>query len=433
MRVKIIVLITAILIAGTATALAQEPVPPDPGIAPPDQVEKKLSQEQEIEKLIGELTGDDSTLRDGAQKRLIEIGLPVAGAVEKLVGSDRMDIRARAKKILEALHYVTMADRAKILKEIDLCLWGCEPKPVDEETKKLLEELSSDDWQTRENAVKKLVEKGVPVLREVAKLLDSDDLDRKDRAEKIISEIRGKNKKAFKEQLDKSTGTVRQLGSAPYYLVDLLSTKGASALERIVARFLAEAADMIMTEADLNRAGRFGPGGRSITISTVNGVKTVTVNGEQVNLLGKNPPAAKVLTAIVSDKKADRDLKEKAVRALGARGETSAVAELIKLLGSAGGLLKVEVAAALRKLTGQEFGPTRSSTFEEVDQALENWKKWWEENKDNQKYHLSAASADDDESIITDNDLQKRIQKLVKKAMAEAEKERKKENEEEGK
>ncbi len=59
------------------------------------------------------------------------------------------------------------------------------------EGKKLIEELSSDDWQTRENAVKKLVEKGVPVLREVAKLLDSDDLDRKDRAEKIISEIRG--------------------------------------------------------------------------------------------------------------------------------------------------------------------------------------------------------------------------------------------------
>jgi hypothetical protein len=276
------------------------------------------------------------------------------------------------------------------------------------------------------------VEKGVPVLREVAKLLDSDDLDRKDRAEKIISEIRGKNKKTFKEQLDKSTGTVRQIGSAPYYLVELLSTKGASAMEKIMARFLAESADMIMTEADLNKAGRFGPGGRSITISTVNGVKTVTVNGEQVNLLGKNPPAAKVLTAIVSDKKADKDLKEMAVRALGARGETSAVGELIKLLGSAGGLLKVEVAAALRKLTGQEFGPTKSSTFEEVDQALENWKKWWEENKDNQKYHLSAAPAgEDDESIITDIDLQKRIQKLVKKAMAEAEKERKKENEEE--
>ncbi len=427
MRVKMFVLAAAILIAWTCPALAQEPVPPDPGDAPPQQQEKKLTQEQDIDKLIGELTSDDSSLRDRAQKRLIEIGLPAAEAVEKLVDSEKMDIRARAKKILKALHYVTKADRVKILKEIDLCLWGCEPKPVDEETKKLIEELSSDDWQTREDALKKLVEKGPPVLREVAKLLDSDDLDRKDRAEKIINAIREKHLKAFKKQLDESTDAVRQLESASYYLVELLSTKGDKAMEKIVARFLAEAAGMMMTEADLNKPGRFGPGGRSITISTVNGRKTVTVNGEQVKLLGGNPGAGKVLTAIASDKKADKELKEKAVKALAARGETGAVAGLFDLLGRVSGLLKVEVAKALRKLTGQDFGPTRSSTFEEVDQALENWKKWWDENKGKEKYRFSEAPAGQDDDSIVTGEMQKRIQELMK-GLLDKENERRKDD-----
>jgi hypothetical protein len=117
------------------------------------------------------------------------------------------------------------------------------------------------------------------------------------------------------------------------------------------------------------------------------------------------------------------------------------VADLLKLLEKQGSKLKLEAAKALRKLTGQEFGPFEDSTLEDTEKALEEWKKWWEENKENEKYRFSEYSGDDEDSGIVIQpgatqkqleELQKKMKELTKKALGEEKKpEEPKEKEEE--
>ncbi len=418
MRVKVLVLV-AVLTAWTGTAMAQEPVPPDPGDAPPaQQEEEKLSQEQEIEKLVGELGSDNWSVREAATKKLIKIGLPAAEAVEKLAESEDIEIRVRAKKILDALHYVSRADREKIEKEIERCLWG-ESKPLDEATKKLISDLSSDDWQTREDAVKKLIAKGPSVLKELEKLLDTDDPDLKDRLENIVKKIREKAKKQFQEQLKKSIETLKTIKSSSYHLVETLATKSAKPREDVVAKLLAGILDLKGDDdTDNIIPGRGGVVVGKVVVIIQGGKKRVIINGEEVTGLGKNPSADKVLSFVAKDEKKDVELRVEAVKTLKAREAVKAVANLVKLLGKSGGELQLETAKTLRKLTGRELGPVKKSTLEETQKALEEWKKWWDENKKDKKYRFTEQPVDDDNSDMGLG-LQKGPMKALRKQMKE--------------
>lgn len=425
MKRRILVLALLVAAAFAGTALAQEAVPPAP--------EDELTQEQKIEKLIGELGSDDWAVREAATKELARIGLPAAEAVEKLLESDDMELRIRAKKILAALRYVSKEDKEKIERQIDLCLWGGEAKELDEATKKLIEDLSSEDWQTREDAVKELSEKGLQVLRAVAKLLDTDDPDLKERVERVVKSIKEKAKTEMEEQLKKSVEALKEVKCASYALVDLLKTKGEKPREEIISKLLVGIAELKSDQDDGNTVIiRPGKGGVVIskTVVVINGKKRTFVNGEEVTGLGKNPSPEKVLSAIAADEKKEMELRLESLKAIEAREAAKAVTDLVKLLGKCSGELQLETARVLRKLTGQEFGPAEGSTLEENDKAVEEWKKWLEENKENEKYRFSEQPADNDGGAIIQlgqnakqlEEMRKKVQEAMKKAMGEVEK-----------
>lgn len=443
---RIWMLVCLIVAVGVVPVFGQELVPPGPEdekAEPPAPAEKKkLTLEEEIASLTGELAAGESALRDAAARRLVEIGPQVIGPVEKLLESEEADVRFRAKKILDELHYVTKQDREKIEKQIDLCLWGGEEKELDEETKKLIEDLSSDDWQTREDAVKKLIEKGPAVLREFSKMLDSEDLDQKDRAEKIIKAIRENAKSEFEAQLTKSLSELECIVTAPYYLVnvlggkrylaDLAAAKKEKAREEIVGRLLRGTAGLL-TMADLRNPQRRA--GRSMSIMTTNGQTRVVIDGKEVQIIAENASPENVLGFIAADDKIERELRLLAVKALEAREAVNAVETLVGLLGKSRGAIQLAVAETLRKLTAQDFGPTRESTLEQVDEALQNWSKWWEENKEKQKYRFSEAPGDGSAPgaipLGKIGVVRKQVRGALKKAREEAEKKEKEEEKKE--
>ena len=61
---------------------------------------------------------------------------------------------------------------------------------INRQIENLVEQLGSDDWQTRENAMKKLIEIGEPVVAAVARVVDSEDMEVKVRAEKILDSFK---------------------------------------------------------------------------------------------------------------------------------------------------------------------------------------------------------------------------------------------------
>jgi HEAT repeat protein len=437
MKKLLVLVLAASVLFGAGTAFAQELLPPGPEEkeeAPPAPQEEKVSQE-EIKKLIGELGSNEWSVREAATKRLIVIGLPAAEAVEKLVGSEDIELRVRAKKILEALHYVSKADREKIEKEIDLCLWNA-AKPAGEAAKKLIEALSSDDWKARGEAAKKLVEKGLDVLKEVSKLLDSEDPDLKDRAQRIVREIKEKAKKKFEEQLKKSIETLKPIKTAPYYLTGTFMTKGEKPRERVITDLLAGILKLKGEAGDGDSIiVRGQPGRAGVVIARIqmvvrNGRKRVVINGEEVTGLGKNPPPERVLAVMAAEEKLEMDLRLMALKTLQARGDARAVKRLVKLLEKSKGGLQLEAAKTLRKLTGQEFGPTKDATSEETKKAVEEWKKWWEENKEEKKYRFTEQPVEDGGDTIIElgrarkqmEEMRKKMQEAMKKATGELEK-----------
>jgi HEAT repeat protein len=443
MRLKVLLGIVLAFLIASPIAVAQELLPPDEDEekeeAPAEQ--EKLEQSAEIEKLIGQLNSDEWSVREGATKRLTEIGAPAVEAVEKLVDSENMELRLRARKILDALHYVTRADREKIEKEIELCLGG-PVKPIDEETKKLIEGLSAEEWQTREDATKALIEKGLPIMPEMTKLLKSEDPEVKTRAEVIIKAIEENSKKKLEEQLAKSVNTVKEIKCASYYLVETLSTKKEERREKVITKMLMGCVDLKGSE-DAMGGIRVNPRGGNVTRTVIimGGKKRVFVNGEEITALGKNPSPDRVLVAIVADDKKEMDLRLESLEALKERKAECAVGELMKVLTKASGKLQLETAKTLRRITGQEFGPTEQSTLEEAEKSLEEWKKWWEENKKEQKYKFSEQSADDGDSTVkdamkqlrralgNDKEIKKRLEEALKKAGGVVEEEKKKEDE----
>jgi uncharacterized protein (UPF0297 family) len=385
MREMALLVLLAFIVAFAGTASAQELLPEEPGKqpAPTQDKPKELTLEERIQALVEQLGAKQPSVRDDAVKQLVEIGEPVIETVVPLLESDVADVRFQAKKILDELHYVTDDDAKKIDAQIDLCFWGGEATEADDETKKLIADLSSDDWQTREDATEALKKKGLPALREVSGLLDSQDPEVKTRAESIAKAIREAGRDKLNEQVGRSLETIEGIRTAPYCLVKSLKEKSSPAREAIVARFLSSITGL-MTIEDIRDPNRRRGG--SMTMTTMNGVTRVTIDGKEVQLIDRNASADSVLGHVASNEEADKDLRLLCIETLKAREAVQAVESLVKLLRKSRGMLQLEVAEALRELTGQDFGPTRESTFEEVDKALEQWDNWWKDNKDKDKY-----------------------------------------------
>ena len=63
------------------------------------------------------------------------------------------------------------------------------------------------------------------------------------------------------------------------------------------------------------------------------------------------------------------------------REETTHFARLIDLLQDPEPLVARAARAALKSLSGQDFGPEEDATQAERTTALEKWKNWWKNNE----------------------------------------------------
>jgi beta-lactamase regulating signal transducer with metallopeptidase domain len=95
-----------------------------------------LQQARSLEQLVEELQSDDAAAGEMAVRQLIAAGRPAAEAVEKLLASEDDDLKARAAKVMSALHYVTRPDRQTIEGKIRLCAGIRDAKSLDEQLEK---------------------------------------------------------------------------------------------------------------------------------------------------------------------------------------------------------------------------------------------------------------------------------------------------------
>jgi HEAT repeat protein len=84
---------------------------------------------------------------------------------------------------------------------------------------------------------------------------------------------------------------------------------------------------------------------------------------------------AETLRSRLSDPRAE--LRRAAALAWAAKDDRSAVPELIPLLNDPEDLVVRGTKAALKSLTGQDFGPARGASAAERSAAVAAWKNWW--------------------------------------------------------
>jgi HEAT repeat protein len=81
----------------------------------------------------------------------------------------------------------------------------------------------------------------------------------------------------------------------------------------------------------------------------------------------------------------DAELRRAAALALATKEDTSQVPKLIALLADKEPRVARAAHAALKGLSGQDFGPARDATAEERTEAIKKWRQWWEKHKEGKK------------------------------------------------
>jgi hypothetical protein len=75
------------------------------------------------------------------------------------------------------------------------------------------------------------------------------------------------------------------------------------------------------------------------------------------------------------------EMRRAALLAWASRDDRAAIPEIIPLLGDPDEIVIPAAKAALKSLTGQDFGPSRNATPAERTQAVAAWKHWWEKQE----------------------------------------------------
>jgi HEAT repeat protein len=436
-------LVLAVVFFFQFALFAQEQPAEKPAAAPSEADSAKL--QEEINSLVKQLGSDDWQTRENATKRLIEIGAPAAAAVTALRTSEDIEVRVRAAKILDAIHWISPEDTAKI--EGLISKYVGEPganEASGEQTAKideLIKKLSSEDYKTREEATKSLIEIGRPALSAVEKLKTSEDAEVKTRAEQIAAEIIKKSQDLEAEVIKQ----MKEIKQAVFYLIDRLST-GTTDPQREV-----KIAEILSGLLNLSSGDNEGDGivirgqgqGGVVVIARLKvlgqkGKGRIIINGKEVTeteSIKKGAHPAEVLTAILKDQEQNSELRARAARALAARGDKCAVMSLVNVLSDLKGKLQLSTAETLRKLTGEKFGPFENSTPEESAKSVEEWKGWLEKNKEDKAYRFKDQQANSGEGNDELGGMLKRMRKqgalpkeaeeLLKKRQGEQEKEKK--------
>jgi hypothetical protein len=75
------------------------------------------------------------------------------------------------------------------------------------------------------------------------------------------------------------------------------------------------------------------------------------------------------------------EMRRAALLAWASRDDRAAIPEIIPLLSDPDEIVIPAAKAALKSLTGQDFGPSRTATPAERTQAVAAWKQWWEKQE----------------------------------------------------
>ena len=73
----------------------------------------------------------------------------------------------------------------------------------------------------------------------------------------------------------------------------------------------------------------------------------------------------------------DPEIRRAAASGLARRGSTASVPEMIPLLSDPDPGVRPAARAALRSLSGQDFGPELTATEQERQKAVARWRQWW--------------------------------------------------------
>jgi HEAT repeat protein len=424
------------------SALFAQEQPPEKPVAPASPTTDNAKLQEEIDSLVKQLSSDDWQTRENATKRLTEIGAPTAPTVAALRTSQDIEVRVRAAKILDSIYWVSPEDSTKIEGLVSKYVGepGSELAPkIDELTKK----LSSEDFKTREEATKELIEIGRPALSAVEKLKESDDAEVKTRAERIAIEIVKKTQELEAEIIKQ----IKEIKHSDFYLLNRLCPASADkSREAKIAQILSGLLNLSTSQdgGDII-VRRQGQGTvvivtKKLKILGKDGKARVVINGKEIteNALKKDAEPAEVLVAIVRDEEQNSELRTRAARALAARDDKCTTTSLVNALPDLKDKFQATVVETLRKLTGQNFGPLENSSAEERDKGLQEWKEWLEKNKEDKTYRFKDQQANaPDESdefggilkkLRKEGNLPKEAEELQKKPQGEKEKQKEKEN-----
>lgn len=340
----------------------------------------------------------------------------------------------------------------------------------------LIKKLGSDEWKEREDASKALAEKGESIIPTLLKAYkETEDFEVKsrivtileklgypspeemERIEKAVSEYEkmrfpdGKEgEEDGKEKQKKENELLDELSKIKHsadYLVRLLATemdveKRSKAVAELLDGLISGVGNIPGFKWNLPK--KLGPGAKvrmKLVVVRSGKKRVVVVEDGKVVRGGGIDHNATPLTALlrVVREAEERRLKIRAIGALGLRGEKGAVSELLKLLESSDDELRNAAAEALRRITGNDFGPYRGADPEKVEEELKKWKEWWDANKDKEEYQPPKLQGEEKEEpkvgLPEENELKRMMKRLeeLRKEMLKRQLERKEEEKKEKK
>jgi len=328
----------------------------------------------EIDDLLKKLGDEEWAEREAASKALAEKGDSIIPRLlETYKKTDDFEVRSRIVTILEKLAWPSPEDIERIEKLI-----------ADYENLRFKESSKEEPKEDKPNEEKEqeLTNKETTIIEELQKIKNAADYLVKKLESKTEIE---KHSKAVAEVLSGLVGGgVSDFGGAVVKLPKAQPGPNVKVHVKIV---------------------QVGPDGKKKEFEMKDGK---IVKGGGIN---HNATPLTALLDTIENAENNTRLKIRAIVALGLRGEKAAVSTLLKLLTSADESVRDAAADALRKITGNDFGPKTGDTNEQVEKSLKKWEEWWNANKDKEEFYPpkrgDTKERDGEEKKKSDNEKEK--------------------------
>lgn len=378
----------ALLAFAAGPALAVEEAPEG------DTLQKK------IDELVKQLGSDEWSAREEASKKLVDIGEPAIEALVKATKSGDTEMRMRAKKVLEQLHWISPADAVQVDNLVDKYAGKADEK-LKAEIDKQIKALKSADEDTHEEAADALEEIGKPAMEPLKELAKSADSELADRARDVMDQIEY-GLEAYERDV---FAEIKQIASSDFYLVRKLAPgKADEKRQGIIAEVLSGMLNLSLWNGPSNvvvRGGKLVVGDQEFDLPPgafrlVEKGDKIFVNGQEYQLQGvieKGVTPAETLGKLVAMKEEGNfDLSVAAVTVCSAREETTATPYLMRVIKGyrpkVGDEKLVELCWKIMKAVSkfEKEAPSVPESLEDaakMQSAIQEWQKWWKKEGKN--------------------------------------------------